>query len=1146
MNNLWTVNMTAEQLNKLDFLVLKEIFDTRIKNQLLFIVGKLNKQNNAHKQLRLSEKEKSFMVQYLQSPLACRGYALGMNFHKDTKKIAGIVKMIQAPVCANAFLGALQQKPRAQGDDQSVDTNVISSGHNPEQDASTQNKQMEVTQFIDDAEIVESSLPSLYEPKPFTAVSEEHVNVVSFLQRPTLVHSGEWSDTVTSIPYASYSADDSYQSRLYTAEFPAAILAANSAVLRKLSNIALFKAGVDVEVRVNSQPFQQGRLLLLFSPFQELVNSAELKAKSYMSGITGFPSVSLDLASGNSAKLHIPYCNFREAYNLVLNKGQFGHFELWVISPLKSGTVNYSVFGNFSNIHLSISAPVTNIDPTVIAQGLFSSEDGAAKISDVVTTVGKIASTLEGFPLIGKYATPVSWIGRMGGKLLAGLGLSKPENQSASTKITWKPAMSMLHGEGSDDSVVLSVLPDNSLCTPHEVFPTDVDEMSIQYVASRMCVVDHFDWSNADEANKIIYKLPVTPMYCHSKELGYAGAYDWFNTTLSYLCAPAAYWSGTLRYKFSFVKTVYHSGRVRISFWPFTDVTVGSITNDAQNAYNVILDLRESNEIIIDVPYVATAPWLINRYTQTQEFDVTSSGSLVVEVINPLVANDIVAPKVEVLISIAAGSDFKLAGWGIGEFDNIPGYAPTLPIRSHRKETMIEAQVLASGIDDNVIKLFKAERDIGHATQNCIGEDVFSLRTLLKRFFPVGTSDVSAGHVQLPEIIEPIGIDVNSSTSWDFVGYSGMDFMPGLEDAHVGFFSYYQHLYRFYRGGTRAKFFHVGNKDDDAYININYGNNYVGRPFAAQTFQQGAVAEVTKPFYNNYDKRVTFWKDQKYRSSFASLQGFMDGKIHVYMAPSDDFSFAWLVGANPSRTYAGAGSTPSQKGVPKPVSTIVNVGEVTIKGPVAVMNDGGPLDVNVASFTGPVAVVNDGVEPLNVNLSGESEVGIVGSVEVTNSYAEPLNVSLASYNEVAILGPVFVLNALGQKMNVRLEDDAEIAVTGSVDVKNAPTEPLSVKNTPTEPLSVSLTGESEVAITGPVSVVNDETNPLDVTMKDGEVSITGPVSVVNGAADLNVTLAGERVDVSIKDSVNLVSTIKSGVSSNSANVDSFGNLYTVD
>lgn len=140
---------------------------------------------------------------------------------------------------------------------------------------------------------------------------------------------------------------------------------------------------------------------------------------------------------------------------------------------------------------------------------------------------------------------------------------------------------------------------------------------------------------------------------------------------LTYFAQNFRFWRGSIVYKFKFIKTKFHRGRVLISFDPNGDITANADTETT--TFSRIVDLEHEDEVEFAVPYKATAPLLLNQdvgvFPTTFSSDAVpvyvydskySNGTITMRVQTALTGPTTTA-DVTVLTYVKAGGDFQFA-----------------------------------------------------------------------------------------------------------------------------------------------------------------------------------------------------------------------------------------------------------------------------------------------------------------------------------------------------------------------------------------------------------------------------------------------------------------------------------------------------
>jgi len=118
-----------------------------------------------------------------------------------------------------------------------------------------------------------------------TAREDRIHTVTDFLSRPIVIQTGLWASTQAT------------ETQLYTTNFPEALIS-NAMYQEKLRGFVGLRATLVVKVQVNSQPFQQGRLMLQYFPYAQYMPNRVTFVNSTLQGRSGCPRTDLDLSVG--------------------------------------------------------------------------------------------------------------------------------------------------------------------------------------------------------------------------------------------------------------------------------------------------------------------------------------------------------------------------------------------------------------------------------------------------------------------------------------------------------------------------------------------------------------------------------------------------------------------------------------------------------------------------------------------------------------------------------------------------------------------------------------------------------------------------------------------------------------------------------
>lgn len=711
---------------------------------------------------------------------------------------------------------------------------------------------------------------------------------------------------------------------LYSAEFPDIILS-QTLYSEKLVGFLGVRADLQFRLQVNSQPFQAGRLIIAWLPYYKYLGQKaaifdEVSATA-LSSFTALPHVELDLASETEASLSVPFVSPNMYYNLVTGEGYYGKLYVRVYSPLTdvsgSGTVDCTLWFNYSNVSLAFptGAPTASSSVSPIAQ-VGSEEKDLEKERSVSLALSKFSSalrTLPAVPAISQIAEPAAWVSDQASAICKYFGFSKPECAGVNSWFKQGPTHFMANYDGENMSHSLALESQNAIEVMSGMVGTDIDEMSLSHITSTPCYYTHFSWTPANVTGNILYSQPISPLVFTIDE---PATQTTVPTLLTYVTSPFAFWRGSIDLKFKFIKTKFHSGRVRIYFQPGISASLN--TPRANYNYSQVIDLRSESVISFRVPYVSTKPWLWTRNSQNSNFGYDITGTVFVEVLNELRAVSTVSANVDVLVEVSAGPDYELAApsQNLLQPVSISGSSTLTRLLSRRAKAQSGNEATREEEQQPINKDQLGSKEVyKHLWPNnlfTMGEKVTSVRQLIKR-------STLLKSIQAPTsgqwVIFP----------WRMLGtYSrtGSATHVPQQFGHLDFFS---RIFCFGRGGINIKIIPQAANQSRAVVKaiVNYPTSTTLNATditqdtitaAASYLQNGATQvimndlegciDVYIPYYTNYHMIPV--SDLVQNAANEDLGVFppvklaltnQGGTCDIYRSAADSFQFGYLIGA---------------------------------------------------------------------------------------------------------------------------------------------------------------------------------------------------------------------------------------------------------
>jgi len=394
--------------------------------------------------------------------------------------------------------------------------------------------------------------------------------LIESLSRDILLANGEWTTDDAEISETLTLAQlqlEYNQPSLETISLPDDIVRGSTFIASKLANIAYMRCDYEITVRMQATPFLQGVVWLWNKMNAEQTSVIRRTLTEHLRSITSFPGNELNLQSESRAiSLSVPYTSEFEVFN-PRNQNNLNSIRLSVLSKLAGPETNvkvsYSIFGRLKNIKLyghAPSVPSANYPQTEAGTDEESSAKGI--VSQVADTVGSVANVVDGLgvPILSTIAKPVTWVSNVVGNVASMFGFSKDRDLTKVTTYENLPAKGFTHGIGIDNSVPLSLFPNNAI-NPTLALPENLDEMSIEYLAQRPYVLKRYNIKGGDTpspAKTVVADIPISPVNYSLYGAILSNYRTIFGAPISLATALSNWWRGQIKMNIRFAKTQFH------------------------------------------------------------------------------------------------------------------------------------------------------------------------------------------------------------------------------------------------------------------------------------------------------------------------------------------------------------------------------------------------------------------------------------------------------------------------------------------------------------------------------------------------------------------------------------------------------------
>jgi hypothetical protein len=731
------------------------------------------------------------------------------------------------------------------------------------------------------------------------------VTARNILQTPVIITTVAWNSTQTT------------GTNLYGFNIPDIFTTLKNFHDTMLTTYSAFKPTIKIHFKLNSTPFHQGKVLCWYNPLNQL-GPYPLEKSISLTSISMMPSVFLDASLANSGDILIPFEFYKTYFNTNSDSGlpPMGGINITVFNELISGsgastaatiqvllscedlqlhipiTPHTVLFSSGTIMNDSLPSPRINgklqTEPQVlqaIGEGIGKIKDGAIATKNAIGTAYgnfKTGNFSGGFESVGKGFESV-------GSIFKVFNMDKPAIIDATYSNCIYPASPLAHMRGVDSSVRLGAAPEGGYLT-HELFSSTAgSEHLIQHLTQMKGFHDTTRWQTTDVPGTVLGVIPVAPWYSPTGQTITVGTDTYYgleNTFLSYLAAFFTFWRGSISFRWDFVSSKMHSGRLGFIFFPNDDpmckygsspssLDITLVTNNPIYYF----DLAESKTAELTVPFQSGThmKWMLPaRYrtaagnTPPVQLENYLTGTIAIVVINQLMAPNSVVQYVDFNSFVGAGSDFEFEAPTAGDFgyfyEDLGNPIPSIVLQTE-PQSLEDPQPTRSQDTHPTNFLFKS----GGPTKrlDAYNEHIDDVRDITRRYTIKDT-------VALPMLLNPTtgyyegNISIfNSPTSLT---------ESATTTSHLRYQSFLARIcemFAFWHGSIRYKILPYVNRDSNlqlatsynyapAYINSTTGPASVygflqntGDPVTWTNVSQQSALEVELPYYSVYTQLAT-------------------------------------------------------------------------------------------------------------------------------------------------------------------------------------------------------------------------------------------------------------------------------------------------
>ena len=464
-------------------------------------------------------------------------------------------------------------------------------------------------------------------PSLTTSDMQDKVDLGNFLSRPVLISTLSW--TISSL------AD--------TVLDPWTLLLDNQYIKYKIHNFAYLRGNLHIKIVVNASPFYYGSAIAAYTPLYSHIPSIPSYTGNNKITWSQRPHIWIYPQSNTGGEMVLPFLWPQNSVivssaSSVAELGRLHIFKYVDLASANGATNNgctIQVYAWLENVELRV--------PTV-GLALQGDEYSDGPISRPASALANTASWFENIPIIAPFATAT----RMGAQAVSAIaslfGWSNPPVIS-----NVMPYKHLASASISEPTSKITLDPKAELSVDPRIVGLDsIDELSISYLVQKESFLSQYAWACDDSVGDMLFNLRVTPTLQGSYNA--TTHYQVNATPMSYISNLFQYWRGDIIFKLVIIASQYHRGRLRVTWDPIN--TTGS-ADQSHIAFTKVIDLGDTTETEIRIPYAQIYPWLSAnmRYT-TEGFSTgalsntlsATNGTMTVRVLTNLSAPIDVAP----------------------------------------------------------------------------------------------------------------------------------------------------------------------------------------------------------------------------------------------------------------------------------------------------------------------------------------------------------------------------------------------------------------------------------------------------------------------------------------------------------------------
>jgi hypothetical protein len=606
---------------------------------------------------------------------------------------------------------------------QAIDKNSPEEGQNTSRQANVA--------FDDDGEDPVTDIP--FDMNHYRVDNSQSVDLGDYLSRPVKVYSKTWTVGST----LDITSDN------FT---PWLGFFSHTPILKKLDNYYMVRCNLHLKFVINASPFYYGAAIACYQPLTNFnPGPIVISTGQEMVQLSQRPHIWLYPQDSQGGEIKVPFLYHKNWLNATsaTDLTNMGKVSLQSVGAL----LNANGLG-VGDVEISCFAWATDVEvagPTIAlavqSKGKKKSKDEYSQdgvVSKPASAVAHAAGLLKEVPIIGPFATATQHAAEAVASIASLFGFTNTPVIDDIHQFQPTPFPNLASTDIGMPIDKLTVDAKNELSIDPCISGVQIDdELLISNLVQREAWIFDNVWTAANTANTGLFHAFVSPMMLRNV----VNAQD----TLRYF-TPCAYvnnlfgnWRGDMIFRFKFICSKFHRGRVQINWDPIGDI--GVTGNYTTQTYSRIIDITEETDVEILVPYTQPTSYLktpdFGTHFGKTDTGTTDVGTIFNGIITMRVLNKQTSP--------VASADIRYMVFVRGA-DNLE-FANPRNLLGTLSPYATQSKPFDKQLDEKLLGVSSSEAD-KNLNLIYMGERVVSLRQLMRRQCKyrslVGTTTASA------------------------------------------------------------------------------------------------------------------------------------------------------------------------------------------------------------------------------------------------------------------------------------------------------------------------------------------------------------------------------------------------------------------